>query len=263
MKEEVWKPIKDYEGLYEISNLGRVKSLNYKRTGKEKILKNTENSKGYLIVCLTKNEKRKQFKIHRLVAEAFIPNPEDKPCIDHINTIKNDNRVENLRWVTNEENNNNPLTKKKRNENYANFKGENHPMYGRTGENHPMYGKHHSEETRKKMSKNHANFKGENHPFYGEHHTEETKRKMSEAKKGKYCGEKNHRSKSVVQIDPNTNEVVNIYFSTSEVTKQTGFNQSAISQCCNGKYSRLGNNIYKGFKWMYLEDYEKLNGKIN
>ena len=263
MEEEVWKPIKDYEGLYEISNLGRVRNLNYKGSGKGKILKNTKDSKGYLIVGLTKNGKRKLFKIHRLVAEAFIPNPENKPCIDHINTIKNDNRVENLRWVTNEENNNNPLTKKKRNENYANFKGENHPMYGRTGENHPMYGKHHSEETRKKMSKNHANFKGENHPFYGKHHTEETKRKMSEAKKGKYCGEKNHRSKSVVQIDPNTNEVVNIYFSISEVTKQTGFNQSAISQCCNGKYSRLGNNIYKGFKWMYLEDYEKLNGKIN
>ena len=263
MEEEIWKPIKGYEGLYEISNLGRVKSLNYNRTGKEEILKNAECSNGYLTVGLTKNGKQKLFKIHRLVAEAFIPNPENKPCIDHINTIKNDNRVENLRWVTNEENNNNPLTKKKRNENYANFKGENHPMYGRTGENHPMYGKHHSEETRKKMSKNHANFKGENHPFYGKHHTEETKRKMSEAKKGKYCGEKNHRSKSVVQIDPNTNEVVNIYFSTSEVTKQTGFNRSAISQCCNGKYSRLGNNIYKGFKWMYLEDYEKLNGENN
>lgn len=253
MEEEVWKPIKDYEGLYEISNLGRVKSLNYGGTGKGKVLKNIERSNGYLGVRLTKNGKTKAFKVHRLVAEAFIPNPEDKPCVDHINTIKNDNRVENLRWATHKENMNNPLTKKKMSENYANFKGENHPMYG----------KHHSEETRKKMSKNHVDIKGENHPFYGKHHTEETKRKMSEAKKGKYCGEKNHRSKSVVQIDPNTNEVVNIYFSASEVAKQTGFNQGAISQCCNGKYSRPGNNIYKGFKWMYLEDYEKLNGKIN
>ena len=235
MEEEIWKPIKDYEGLYEVSNLGRVKSLNYRKTGKEKILKNIE-CRGYLAVCLTKNGKQKLFKVHRLVAETFIPNPESKPCIDHINTIKNDNRVKNLRWVTHKENNNNPLTKKKYSENHREQTGESNPMYGRTGEKSPRYGKQ---------------------------HTEETKRKMSEAKKGKYCGEKNHRSKSVVQIDPNTNEVVNIYFSTSEVTKQTGFNQSAISQCSNGKYSRLGNNIYKGFKWMYLEDYEKLNGKIN
>ena len=104
MKEEVWKPIKDYEGLYEISNLGRVKSLNYKRTGKEKILKNTVCNDGYLKVGLTKNGKDKVFRIHRLVAEAFIPNPENKPFIDHINTIRDDNRIENLRWCTQKEN---------------------------------------------------------------------------------------------------------------------------------------------------------------
>ena len=112
MEEEIWKPIKDYEGLYEVSNLGRVKSLNYRKTGKEKILKNMKNNNGYLVVGLTKNGKRKNYLIHRLVAEAFIPNTEGKPHIDHINTIKNDNSVENLRWVTNKENNNNPLTKK-------------------------------------------------------------------------------------------------------------------------------------------------------
>ena len=100
MEEEVWKPIKDYEGLYEVSNLGRVKTLNYRGTGKGKILKNIECSNGYLTIGLTKNGKRKLFTVHRLVAEAFIPNTEGKPCIDHINTIKNDNRVENLRWLS-------------------------------------------------------------------------------------------------------------------------------------------------------------------
>ena len=140
--EEVWKPIKDYEGLYEVSSLGRVRILNYRKTGKGKILKNIECSNGYLTVGLRKNGKRKFLKVHRLVAEAFIPNPEGKPCIDHINTIKNDNRIENLRWVTHEENSNNPLTKKKMSESHM-------------GENHHMYGKHHLEETRKKMSESH------------------------------------------------------------------------------------------------------------
>ena len=154
MEEEVWKPIKDYEGLYEVSNLGRVKSLNYRGTGKGKILKNIEDSKGYLTVCLTKNGRHKMLKVHRLVAETFIPNPEGKPCIDHINTIKNDNRIENLRWATNEENSNNPLTKKKMSENHANIKGENHPFYG----------KQHTEETKKKMSENHSDFSGSKNP---------------------------------------------------------------------------------------------------
>ena len=217
MEEEIWKSIKSYEGLYEISSLGRVKSLNYRGTGKEKVLKNIEDYKGYLMVGLTKNGKQKKFKIHRLVAEAFIPNPEGKPCIDHINTIRNDNRVENLRWVTYKENNNNQLTKKK-------------------------YSENHREQT------------GENHPMYGKHHSEETKKKMSEAKKGKYCGENNPNSKPVIQIDPNTNEIVNTYSGTNEVARQTGFNQSAISSCCRGE-----RKTHKGYKWMYLEDYNKLN----
>ena len=102
MNEEIWKPIRNYEGLYEVSNFGRVKSLNYKRTEKEGILKPRTDKDGYLITSLGRG---KTVKIHRLVAEAFITNPENKPCVDHINKIRNDNRAENLQWATISENN--------------------------------------------------------------------------------------------------------------------------------------------------------------
>ena len=241
MEEEIWKPIKDYEGLYEVSNLGRVKSLNYRKTGKEKILKNIE-CRGYLAVCLTKNGKQKLFKVHRLVAETFIPNPESKPCIDHINTIKNDNRVKNLRWVTHKENNNNPLTKKKYSENHREQAGENNPMYGRTGENNPMYGKHHSEETRKKMSESHM---GENHHMYGKHHSEETKNKMSESHKGKI----NNKPRRIYCI-----ELDKIYNSIREAEKELNISRTNIIKACKDINKSAGKHPVTKEKlhWRYL-----------
>ena len=113
MIEEIWRDIKDYEGLYQVSNLGEVKSLNYHRTREEKIIKPSRHCSGYLQVCLCKDCEQKVLKVHRLVAAAFIPNPENKPCIDHINAIRDDNRVENLRWVTPKENSGNPITMSK------------------------------------------------------------------------------------------------------------------------------------------------------
>ena len=100
---EIWKPIKDYEN-YEVSNLGKVKSLNYNRTGEEKILKPRKDKDGYLYVGLYKSGKRKFFKIHRLVATAYIFNPDDKPQINHIDCNRQNNCVENLEWCTIKEN---------------------------------------------------------------------------------------------------------------------------------------------------------------
>lgn len=108
---EIWKTIEDYPN-YMISNMGNVKAIKWHRGNKEKEIKPYTTYKGYLRLGLCKNGKRKQFQIHRLVAQAFIPNPENKPYIDHINTDRTDNRVENLRWVTNKENCNNPISKK-------------------------------------------------------------------------------------------------------------------------------------------------------
>ena len=97
---EIWKDIKGYEGLYQISNKGRVKSLNYRRTGKEKILISSDDGKGYLCVKLCKNNKIKNHKIHRLVAQAFLPNPDNLPEVNHQDTNTSNNCVENLEWCT-------------------------------------------------------------------------------------------------------------------------------------------------------------------
>ena len=103
MKKEIWKPVVGYEGLYEVSNLGRVKSLKY---GKERILRPATDSNGYHQVNLCKDGKVKMYLVHRLVAQAFIPNPHNLPIINHKDERVDNNRVENLEWCTAEYNNN-------------------------------------------------------------------------------------------------------------------------------------------------------------
>lgn len=105
-----WKKVKGYESRYLVSDDGEVWSL-----VSNKLLAKHINSKGYYQVMLYdgSHQGRKLKGVHRLVAEAFIPNPENKPQIDHINTIRTDNRIENLRWATQIENSLNPITRKK------------------------------------------------------------------------------------------------------------------------------------------------------
>ena len=98
--EEIWKPIKGYEGLYEVSNTGKVKSLNYRGTKKEKLLTPKENNSGRLMVGLQNRNKPKYYLIHRLVAQAFIPNPNEYPEINHIDENPKNNVVDNLEWCT-------------------------------------------------------------------------------------------------------------------------------------------------------------------
>lgn len=114
--KEIWKDIKEYEGIYQISNFGRVKRLDSviatkHRSGKlvnvlkqERFLIPTDNGHNYLIVGLSKNNKRKNYYVHRLVAEAFISNPQNKTQVNHKNGDKSNNNIENLEWVTAQEN---------------------------------------------------------------------------------------------------------------------------------------------------------------
>ena len=111
---EIWKAIPDYDGLYEVSTMGRVRSKDrtiphprnkaMKLPRRGKILKPELDKYGYPVVTLSKDNKTKTHKIHRLVAITYIPNPDNLPQIDHINAKKYDNRPENLRWCTTQQN---------------------------------------------------------------------------------------------------------------------------------------------------------------
>lgn len=99
MDKEIWVKIPSFEN-YEASNLGNIRTHNWKNSGQTRVLKPAKCAKGYLKTVLS----GKGIKVHRIIAKTFIPNPDNKPQINHINGIKDDNRAENLEWVTNREN---------------------------------------------------------------------------------------------------------------------------------------------------------------
>lgn len=199
--------IKGFEN-YQITDDGRVWSKRSK-----KWLKPTKDGGGYYFINLCKNGVVYNKHIHRLVAETFIQNDENKPCIDHINTIKTDNRVENLRWVTQKENLNNPIT-------LTNF-------------SKAQKGKTITEETRKRMSE----------ASKGRHHSEETKKKMSQLMLNN-----NKMSKQVCQYTLD-GDLVAVWKSTMDC-ERNGFSHTCVIKCCKGTYGII---TYKNYIWKYAE----------
>ena len=212
---EIWRKIEGFE-KYEVSNLGRVRSLDYKHTGETKVLRPILNRYGYLRINLYKNSKLCSRSIHRLVAQAFILNPENKQQVNHIDANKQNNIVSNLEWCTNLEN-----------MQHARDMG----LLKLT------------DEQKKKRSEKQ---KGKNHPFYGKHHTEETKRKLSEMRKGG----KNPLSKRVRCIA--TDE---IFGSVAEAAVKYNGDKTGIAKCCRGKLNTSGKHPVTGEKlvWRYTE----------
>lgn len=197
LEGEIWKDVVGYEGHYSISSFGRLVCHERYITAKnghkhylKRCLIKTKKRKVYHSTSLYLNGVRKCFYIHRLVAEAFIPNPYNKPCVDHIDCNVDNNSVENLRWVTQRENVYNPLT-----------------------------------------------------------------RIHAKEKQVHLFNELNSKSTPIVRISLSNNQDLKNYPSQCEA-KRDGYNQGAISACCRGK-----RKSYKGYKWMYLSDYEKLINK--
>lgn len=246
---EIWKDIEGYEGLYQVSNEGRIKSLERDvpsishgkpclRHLQESIMEAVKN-RGYEHVRLWINGEYATYAIHRLVYETFIGKiPKDKE-IDHINTIRNDNRVENLRCVSHKENQNNPLT-------IINSKEAHNGKH--VGELNGMYGKKHSIATKQKIKSK----------AIGRKHSEKTKQKMSEKRKGenngmfgkKNVGASNKLSKNIIEFK--SDGTFKEWKSATEASLYYGYaNSGNISNCCNGKYMRLGNHFFKKSYWFF------------
>lgn len=254
---KIWKDVPNYEGLYQVSNLGRVKSNHNGKGHKPKVLTNIPRN-GYVSVILCKNKSQKNVFVHRLVAKCFVPNPENKPCVNHIDGNKSNPCAYNLEWCTQKENishaiknglfnpKENPSIKKSR-------KGERatNPIY-QFDKNGNFIKKWDScrdicDYLGVKDSHIYDCISGKCRSAYGFAWSKiptMSTGKITNAKRNKSGGRKGTK---VNQYDLDGN-FIRSFSSQKDASNSTKANQSGISFCCKGKTKTSG-----GFIWKYAE----------
>ena len=224
LPNEEWRDVVGWEGLYQVSNLGRVKSIR-----RNKMLSPRKGRLSYLSVALCKDGSFNNRWIHRLVYEAFVEQiPKDKE-IDHINRKPWDNRLENLRLVTHKENMNNPLTIE--------------VMKSYVGELSPNYGRKASKETKAKIR---AFLLSERNPRRGTPLSEQHKKRIGNANKGRPCSEESKRKKSkpILQYSL-TGNFIKEWLSATEAANALGLNKCNICINLKGRIRQAYGYIWK------------------
>ena len=197
---ETFRPVKEYEGLYEVSDYGAVRSLKF---GKVRYLKPEKMRDGYERIYLCRDGKQKRFMVHRLVWEAFVGKIPDGYEIDHINTIRDDNRLSNLRVVTRKGNMANPISVENRRDSMRRMSQD------------PKW----REANREALNKMRAD------PQWIEAHREGIR---------KAC------AKPILQLDKQTGEVIRCWECAADASRELGINNGKISECCHGKRNSAG-----------------------
>lgn len=249
LPNECWKPVEGYEN-YQVSTNGNVKSLNYHRTGKEKKMKPKKNKRGYLVISLSKNNKRKWYTIHRLVANAWLkPNddPEHKTHINHRNETKDSNHYSNLEWC-NVKYNANWGTRNERISKTMTNGSLSKTVYQYTldGEFIKEWPSAHEVERQTGFSRSNISTccQGKSKTVYGYAWSYVPLGKQSCQKK--VAVKYNTKNSKVVYQYSLDGELVNEWPSVAEIGRQLGYASSNIVNCCNGK-----NKTAHGFIWRY------------
>lgn len=265
---EMWKDVVGYEGLYVVSNLGRIVSLSrlvdrkrYKFISKSKLLNSSLGKNGYLGVTLCgidNNQRRKN--IHRIVAEAFIPNPNNFIYIDHINTVRTDNKVENLRWCTPSMNNLNPITRSKQSKRKTGkYFGEIKPVVAVNilDTSKVIFYKSMAETRNDGFIESHVSSvcrgNRNQHKGYKWYFLPEYEKLYNAGILSRHCKEHLYKPNPLCKPIVGIKENETLIFQSIAESTESGFSKSAICRCCKGIKPQ-----YKGYKWMYLSDYENL-----